>query len=260
MVAWLPLFFRRPRPAPEHLDVRFQDRVFKVAIRRNRSARRLILRVRSDTGEPVLTLPGRTPLTQARDFLDRHGGWIAARLDRLPAQIGFHDGAEFPLRGRACRIVATGAARGIICLEPGTTDGPDRLLVPGAPEHVARRVTDYLKRAARADLEKAVAHYAARAGVTVQRLSVKDTRSRWGSCSARGALSFSWRLVMAPPRVLDYLAAHEVAHRLEMNHSARFWQHVADLCPHWQEAESWLTRHAASLHRYGSAGHRPTAL
>jgi predicted metal-dependent hydrolase len=123
--------------------------------------------------------------------------------------------------------------------------------VPGQPEHVARRVTDFLKREARRDLEAAVERHLVTAKAAARRISIKDTKSRWGSCSANGTLSFSWRLILAPPFVLDYLAAHEVAHLRELNHSHRFWRLTHHLCRRTDEAEAWMKRHGPQLHRYG---------
>jgi predicted metal-dependent hydrolase len=106
-------------------------------------------------------------------------------------------------------------------------------------------------REARRDLSQSVAVYATRLGQRPARVTLRDTRSRWGSCTARGELNFSWRLILAPPVVLDYLVAHEMAHLREMNHSPRFWALTHELCPHVDEAERWLKRHGSELHRYG---------
>jgi predicted metal-dependent hydrolase len=119
--------------------------------------------------------------------------------------------------------------------------------------HVSRRITDFLKREAKRDLEAAVARYTERLGVEVKRISIRDQVSRWGSCSTSGALSFSWRLVLAPRFVLDYLAAHEVAHLLEMNHSPRFWRLLGRICPDMERAKAWLDARGTDLHRYGMA-------
>jgi len=132
-------------------------------------------------------------------------------------------------------------------------DGRRLLCVAGHTAHVARRITDYLKREAKRDLEAAVARYAERLGVKVRRISIRDQASRWGSCSTSGALSFSWRLVLAPRYVLDYLAAHEVAHLQEMNHSVRFWRLLGRICPDMERAKAWLDVHGTDLHRYGIA-------
>src|SRR6185436_13442685 len=111
--------------------------------------------------------------------------------------------------------------------------------------HVARRVREFLEREARRDLAEAVIRHTAALGVPARRLTVRDTTSRWGSCSAKGCLSFSWRLILAPPFVLDYLAAHEVAHLVELNHSPKFWRLVKRLYPDFARAKAWLDLHGA---------------
>ncbi len=122
------------------------------------------------------------------------------------------------------------------------------LRVSGMPEHVGRRIAAFLKKEARADLKRLAATHAATIRAPIRSISMKDTRSRWGSCSSEGNLSFSWRIVMAPPSVIDYLAAHEVAHLKEMNHGPRFWALCKKLCPGMEEAKSWLKRHGSQLH------------
>lgn len=123
--------------------------------------------------------------------------------------------------------------------------------VAGGADFTERRVHDYLKREARKDLHKASLEYAEELGVRVKRVSIRDQSSRWGSCTSAGSLSFSWRLILAPPYVLDYLAAHEVAHLVEMNHSPRFWRVVARVCPSVERAKNWLDTYGNDLHRYG---------
>lgn len=222
-----------------------------VTVRRNAAAKRVTLRVRASSGEIVLTLPPRVSIQAARSFVERQAGWIAARMAVLPHPVPFADGAEIPLRG-VPHLIAHRGPRGVARIEPALHGGLPVLAVFGPPDHLARRVTDFLKREARRDLEPAAARHAAALGVTIARLTMKDTVSRWGSCSSTGALAFSWRLILAPPLVLDYLAAHEVAHRREMNHGPRFWALVHQLCPATDEAEAWLKRHGPGLHRYGS--------
>src|SRR5262249_39572655 len=129
-------------------------------------------------------------------------------------------------------------------------DGMRLLCVAGDAAHVGRRVTDFLKREAKRDLAAASRHYADRLGVRLRRVSIRDQSSRWGSCSSTGMLSYSWRLILAPEFVLDYLAAHEVAHLVEMNHSPRFWRTVLGVCPDTRRAKVWLDAHGADLHRY----------
>ncbi len=125
------------------------------------------------------------------------------------------------------------------------------LCVAGERAHLSRRLHDFLKREARRDLTEASRRYAAALDVSIGRITLRDTASRWGSCSSSGALSYSWRLIFAPPFVLDYLAAHEIAHRREMNHGPRFWKAVDMLYPDRERAERWLKVHGPELHRYG---------
>ena len=233
--------------APESLAVEVAGRELIVAVQRNSRARRLILRIDAASGLPVVTLPLRTSLRDGDAFLRKHLNWLEKRLGRAAGFVPFRDGSVFPLRGTACRIAHRGG-RGLVEL----TGGEEPVLsVPGEAEHVARRVTDWLKREARRDVHAAVARHAAALGTRPAGLRIGDARSRWGSCTAKGVLTFSWRLVLAPPPVLDYLAAHEVAHLAEMNHAPRFWALVARLDPDYQQAQAWLKRHGAGLHSAG---------
>jgi predicted metal-dependent hydrolase len=206
----------------------------------------------------VLTLPPRGSLRDAKAFAEKHGGWIAARLGRLPQAAPFAPGSTVPLRGVPHTIVHRRGTRGTAWSETGA-EGEHLLCVAGGLPHLARRVGDFLKREARRDLDAASRSYAARLGVTVRRVTVRDQSSRWGSCSTAGALSYSWRLILAPPYVLDYLAAHEVAHLVEMNHSRRFWRLVEGVCPGMHRAKAWLDAHGADLHRYGAGEGRLAA-
>ena len=243
------LLYRRPAE-PSRLLVKHGSQIYSVRLRRHRRARRYTLRIHPSDREAILTMPPRGTIIEAKDFAQRHGGWIAARLGRLPKAAPFLPGTVVPLRGVAHRIVHRAAMRGTVWTE--VRDSGERILcVAGASEHIERRVLDYLKREARKDLQKASLCYAQALGVKVRRLSIRDQSSRWGSCTTAGSLSFSWRLILAPPYVLDYLAAHEVAHLVEMNHSARFWRVVAKVCGHVERAKTWLDTHGNDLHRYG---------
>jgi predicted metal-dependent hydrolase len=242
--------FRRSVPDPAHLHVHHSGQQFRVALRRRPTARRITLRVSSATGQVMLTLPERVDLSAAQRFADSHGDWIALRLARVPERVTFEHGASIPLRGVPHRIVHWSSSRGATTTAISPSGEPI-IAVAGQPAHVARRVRELLEREAKRDLAQAVGRYAAELGVSVSRITVRDTKSRWGSCSARGCLNFSWRLILAPPVVLDYLAAHEVAHLKEMNHSHRFWRIVKEICPATLEAEHWLKRHGTDLHRFG---------
>jgi len=215
------------------------------------------LRVRFADRDAVLTMPQRGSLREARAFAERHAAWIAARLNRLPEVIPFVDGAVAPLRGVNHLLAHRPGARGVVwrealrreCLNESAAFA---LCVAGASEHMARRVTDYFKREARGDLEAAVARHTQRLGLPPRSVGLRDPVSRWGSCSASGSLNFSWRLIMAPPFVLDYLAAHEVAHLVHLDHSPRFWSLARELCADLDRAEGWLSSQGAQLHKYGA--------
>ncbi|MGL5116318.1 MAG: M48 family metallopeptidase [Beijerinckiaceae bacterium] len=237
-------------PSDERIMVNHLELSYPVIVRRSAQARRYTLRVKATTREAVLTMPLRGSMATARDFAHRHGGWLAARFAKLPNFVSFADGATVPLRGVPHRIDHRAAARGTAWLDAGT-DGTAVIAVAGDAAFTERRVRDFLKREARRDIEAAAARHAKALGVSIRKIAIKDTTSRWGSCAADGSLSFSWRMILAPPFVLDYLAAHEVAHRVEMNHSARYWKVVASIFPDYERAEAWLKRNGAELHRWG---------
>lgn len=241
---------RRP-PEPSVLTVAFDGEMYEVRVRRHAQARRYTLRIQAASREVVLSMPVRGSLREANVFAQKQGAWIAARLSRLPRPQPFAHGAVVPLRGVPHRIEHRRGARGTVWAECGD-DGAQLLCVAGETPHIARRVRDYLKREAKNDLERASRAAAAALGVAVRRISIRDQTSRWGSCSTSGVLSYSWRLILAPPFVLDYLAAHEAAHLVEMNHSRRFWRLVESICPDVARAKTWLDAHGSDLHRYGT--------
>jgi predicted metal-dependent hydrolase len=252
----IAMLFRRqdrktpPRGAIESIELLLDGEPLAVTVRRHPKAQRLTLRVRAVARDVTLTAPPHVPLSAARNFVERHREWVRVRLVRLPEMVPFEAGAVIPVRGEAHLIVHRPEARGTVWAAPAS-GGLPMLCVAGEAPHISRRVRDHLKREARAELMKAVRRHAAALKVEVGRITLRDTASRWGSCSAKGDLSFSWRLIMAPPFVLDYLAAHEVAHRLEMNHGPRYWRLVETIFPRRAEAEAWLRHNGAGLHRYG---------
>jgi predicted metal-dependent hydrolase len=180
-------------------------------------------------------------------FAQEKQAWIASRLDALPAAIPFIDGAEIPLQGVMHRISHQPTARRGVWAEDGM------LYVSGQAEYVNRRLRDYLRKQAEAVITPQALTLAQRLGRPVGRLSFRDGRSRWGSCSARGDLSFSWRLILAPPEVLTYVVAHEVAHLAEMNHSPQFWAVVAQLAGDVSVQKRWLKENGSALHLYGQS-------
>ncbi len=218
-----------------------------VRLEINPKARRLILRLDERHREAVAVAPSRRKLRDAASFASERVDWIADRLAELPVRTALVPGAEFTLRGQLCQVSLDGPGRRANLI----VGDPDILSVPGDAETTERRVERYLRKEARRDLEAAVARHCTSLGVKASAVSIKDTRSRWGSCTSDGRLSFSWRLILAPPDVLDYVAAHECSHLLEMNHSAAFWTHVERCCPDWQRLRGWLRREGQRLHAVG---------
>jgi predicted metal-dependent hydrolase len=245
------LIGRRPGE-PQAIEVNFDRSTYLVRVRRHRQARRYTLRVDAVAREIVLTIPVRGSLRDAREFAQKQGAWIAARLKRLPQAAPFAHGIVVPFRGAAHRIEHRTARRGTVWIEDHGGDEP-LICVTGEPPHHNRRIGDFMMREAHRALEAASRRYAHELGVTFKRISLRDPSSRWGSCSNAGVLSFSWRLIMAPPFVLDYLAAHEVAHLVELNHSPRFWRLLRTINPDSERAKAWLDAHGTDLHRYGVA-------
>lgn len=237
-----------PGPAPAGFTVEVGGRPVDVALRRNARARRYTLRVHPRGESAVVTLPKRGTVAEAKAFVGRHLDWLEDKLAPAPTVPG-QPLEIVHLRGVAHRVRLTGVGRGLV--RQARDDSGPVLLVPGAAEHANRRITDFLKRQARADYAEAVARHAAALGVKPVAIRLKDTTSRWGSATSAGTLSFSWRLIMAPPVVLDYLAAHEVAHLKEMNHSDRFWAICYRLAPRTDDAKAWLKAHGRDLHKVG---------
>ena len=217
----------------------------RVEWRRNRRARRVSLRIDPCGGGVVVTLPIRAGRGAGVALLMNHADWVADRLAALPEALPFTDGAMVPIGGVLHRIRHVPEALGGAWLQDG------ELHVAGAPEFLRRRVLDFLRGEARRQLSALVVVKSAMLGLTARRIAVKDTRSRWGSCAADGSLAFSWRLVMTPEFVQDYVAAHEVAHLRHMNHGKRFWKLVDRLTPHAAVAIPWLRAEGFRLLRVG---------
>lgn len=237
--------------APEKLQV--QGLPEPVEVRRHPAARRMTLRVSRTHRAVIVTLPMQCDLKQAGEFLTNHLEWVRERLTSMPTAQPFAHDSMVALRGIPHRIVFLGAGRrGRPVTVVKLADGPDELHVTGDQEFAPRRLRDWLIAEARKDLAARVAYHARRLGLKAGQLSVRDQTSRWGSCSSTGNLSFSWRLVMAPPTILDYVAAHEVAHLAEMNHGPKFWALVRQTCPQTEEAKHWLQAFGLDLHRYGA--------
>jgi predicted metal-dependent hydrolase len=246
---------RRPaEPLPDSFEVATDTGVVSVDLRRHPRARNYTLRVAGPSRAPVLTMPKRGTLNEARRFLDRHVDWLQKQIEKLPPPTAIADGASIPIRGIMHVIRHQPGARGVVSIGMDPV-GPALIVpTPGMDDsgQLRRRVVDFLKREAKRDLEWAVIRHTLTANVRARAVRLRDQTSRWGSCSADGHLSFSWRLVMAPPAVLDYLAAHEVAHLREHNHSYRFWHLCRTLAPQTDAARAWLQENGVALHAIGA--------
>jgi hypothetical protein len=218
-----------------------------VRVNMHPRARRMALRI-DPQGEAVdLVLPPRSSLPRALEFFEANRRWLERRLAALPPRTAFADGATIPLLGTPHRIrhVPTSLGRGAVWVEGG------EVRVTGDKAHLPRRVRDHLREEARRELTARARRIAETIERKVVRVGVRDTRTRWGSCSAVGNLCFSWRLIFAPEEVMDYVVAHEVAHLVHMNHGKRFWRLVERLCPGSERQRLWLNRNRAQLLRIG---------
>ncbi|OUD08947.1 zinc metalloprotease [Marivivens niveibacter] len=213
----------------------------EVSLRRSPRARRLSLRISRLDGRVTMTLPNPVPEREAMAFLRDRENWVRDHLSGLEGERFVAIGQVIPFGGTEYAITAHDKRRVEVA--------DDRLMVPNDPDRVAARVQGFLKTHARDALATASDKYAAMLGRGYGRITLRDTRSRWGSCTSRGDLMYSWRLIMAPPHILDYVAAHEVAHLIEMNHSAAFWDVVHSLYPDFETARRWLRDHGGALHR-----------
>ena len=230
------------RGLPTHLILDGSPAI-EVVLKQSSRAKRLSLRVSGLDGRVSLTVPKGVRLREAEAFLCEKEAWLRAALARNPERVVVKMGGAVLFRG-AVYAVTPAPVRAV------RLEGSALLAPQSAPEKTATRVEAFLKLQARQVLQDATDRYAAALGRPYGRLTLRDTRSRWGSCSAEGNLNYSWRLIMAPPKVLEYVAAHEVAHLAEMNHSPAFWDVVVQLYGPYEAERGWLRRHGAELHRY----------
>ncbi|SIS59543.1 M48 family metallopeptidase [Insolitispirillum peregrinum] len=235
-----------PPPAAPPLMLELGNgRQIAIELKLSTTARRLSMRVDGLRDRVVVVHPPGISRRVALGFVQEKRAWVQTRLAALPPRIPFAAGAEIPLLGQPHRICPAPEARRGVWAEDGV------LWVSGQPEHLPRRVRDYLIRRAEDEITPRAHRLASHLGRRLNRVSFRDVRSRWGSCNSHGDMTFSWRLVLAPEPVLSYVVAHEVAHLVELNHSPRFWALVEDLAGDYAADERWLKDHGSRLHRYG---------
>ncbi len=230
-------------------SVEIDGQAVPVTLRKNCRASRMAIRIdaaRNGREDGVfVTIPTGASFAAGLDWLNAKAVWVEEQLRSLAPRIPFTNGASVPLIGVDHIIRHRPDARRGVWLEPG------EIHVSGRTEHVARRVLDWFKREARREITRRVSEKAGRLGRQPGRVTLRDTRSRWGSCAANGNLSICWRLIMAPEFVLDYVVAHEVAHLQEANHRLAFWRSVAALTSDPDTARAWLRNYGEGLHRIG---------
>lgn len=239
-------FFTKRAPIPETTSIELDGEPIEVVVRTNARAKRYKITLDSRHGI-VLTVPKSGNWRDAEKFLNAQHNWLAARQHHIAEAKLIGEGHVIPLRGIETKILGTGKVRGTPYLEPGD---PALLYMPGAAEHIGRRTVDWLKSEAKTELTLRSHIHAQNLGVKYKSISMRDQATRWGSCSSKGALNYNWRLIMAPSFVLDYVAAHEVAHLIEMNHSDRFWSTVERTLPDMQRGRAWLKAHGRNLFAY----------
>lgn len=226
---------KRPIEAP--------DQVGGVRVKASQRARRMALRVDVKAGDIVLTWPRGASEHSAARFIEQNRQWIEQHRRKLPQPKAFVEGEIISVHGQEYKIVRR-EGRGLTFLAAG------HLIVHGRPEHMSRRIKDFLKEKAREVLEDVAAEKLSDINQKAAGVRVIDPKTRWGSCSPDGRMMFSWRLILAPPEVLDYVVAHEVAHRVHMNHSRKFWALCASLTGDAGASRRWLRAHGSTLMAY----------
>jgi predicted metal-dependent hydrolase len=236
----------KPKPTPvEEREHVVAGRSLPLKIVENDRARRLTLRIDSGGRGLRITVPPGLRRGEVEKFLHRHQDWLEQRLAKVPVRPQVRPGIRIPLRGVPHRIVHEPSKRGTVTV---SQDERGRLLiVHGDRVHLPRRIADFLKREAKSEIEMLVVKHTQAIGKRAKAIRFKDTSSRWGSCTSDGNLSFSWRIMMAPSPVINYLVAHEVAHLKEMNHGPKFWQLCEELCPDTERCKAWLKRNGGAL-------------
>lgn len=242
------LFKQTPKVSGRSVETRpysLGDEEIALTIKRTAQAKRFTLRIEPRTRGLKVSAPLHAQDHDILAFVSKHHGWAQSQLSKQPEMGALKVGVKIPVRGIPHRLEHTGKLRGLP-MQYRENDAAI-LALSGDKQSLPRRASDFLKREAKSEIEPKALALAQSINKRVKSISFKDTKSRWGSCTSDGALSFSWRIMMAPPLVIDYLIAHEVAHLREMNHGPKFWTLCEELCPETKRAKAWLKKNGAAL-------------
>ncbi len=229
---------------PDYLQV--GEEMLPLVIRRHQRAKRICLRYNPTDHAISLTLPRHTRVGDGLMFLMQKSEWLVTTLRDMPMKKQIKPGVVIPLLGKRIRIKHDADLKRKWIIRD------DVLYVSGDRADFAENVTEALRKIASQTLSGLALRYADKIGRRINRISVRDTRSRWGSCSSTARLSFSYRLIFAPKEVMEYVVAHEVAHLRHMNHSTAFWNCVESICPDYDAAKDWLKMHGKDLYRFNA--------
>jgi predicted metal-dependent hydrolase len=225
--------------------INIEGRNIPVRIRKNTRARRMILRIDNNINGAVVTLPSWTSEREALLMVQEKSDWVLTKLDNMPTKISFESGVQIPFLGEYHIVYHDPNQKEVV------KKGENEIRLGGREEHLSRRLGDWLRKEAKIIIQPKAIEMAKKLNGKIGRISIRDTKSRWGSCAASGNLSFCWRLILTPEWVLNYVIAHEVSHLRHMNHGSEFWQTVADFNVRVDAARVWLSKNAEQLHRYG---------
>ncbi len=191
-----------------------------------------------------IVIPNRVSIKAAFRFAEAERAWVAQQISRLPEKQQLTVGGSIPYLGVPYEIVQGSGLRGGVVVEQG------RIVINADVPHIPRRVQEWLRKQAKAQLSEKCEYWAKRMGVRYQRITVRDQKTRWGSCSSAGSLNFSWRLVMMPEEVLEYIVIHELSHLIHLDHSPAFWRLVSTHCPSFETQKKWLKINGTHMHKY----------
>lgn len=226
-------------------SLKTKDRIIPITFRTRKNAKNLGLRISRDRSQAIITLPPKISMNVVNDFLSKCELWAASRSLPLINKVFFEEGVKIPVLGFMRSLHFKNDLKVNFILDQ------DKLLIHENLKQNTGAIKLLLKQLAYDYISKKSHEYSKILEVNYSSVTLKNYTTRWGSCSSKGDLTYSWRLVFAPQYVINYLCAHEVAHLKEMNHSYSFWSCVALLVPDYKLAKGWLKEHGSTLFLYG---------